>query len=192
MTRSEKMRMEENESNTNLKFIVTNARSIKPKIHSVIDYFDELDLSFAVITETWLKEGSDLTEMKDDLSSGHNIEMINRIRPLKTNGQIKIGGGVSILYNPDRIALKEMPMKVGKSEIVAAIGKALQCKQKIIIIGAYLPPKMKAQSSRAAMERVERAIMKIKTEFNNPIIIYAGDFNKHNYKMILENLKTSL
>ena len=39
-------------------YIIANARSVLPKIHSVYENFNEQKLSFALITETWLKEGN--------------------------------------------------------------------------------------------------------------------------------------
>ena len=44
----------------------TNARSLCPKIHSLIDCFEDLQLTFATITETWLCDGEGLDE--EDLS----------------------------------------------------------------------------------------------------------------------------
>ena len=44
MTRSKKLRK------TNLNFIVTNARSLAPKMESLIDYMEELDSSLSIIT----------------------------------------------------------------------------------------------------------------------------------------------
>ena len=35
----------------------TNARSLCPKIHSLIDCFNELEADIAIITETWLTSG---------------------------------------------------------------------------------------------------------------------------------------
>ena len=37
-------------------FLNTNACSLIPKINSLIDCFDELDVSVAAITETWLND----------------------------------------------------------------------------------------------------------------------------------------
>ena len=38
-------------------FILINTRSLAPKLDSLIEKFQELELSFAVILETWLAEG---------------------------------------------------------------------------------------------------------------------------------------
>ena len=54
------------DDHSNMKFVLTNARSIMPKLYSLIDYFTELELSFAMITETWLKKES-LERIKGEL-----------------------------------------------------------------------------------------------------------------------------
>ena len=64
---SEELRKMEEERPNNLSFIITNARSIKPKLISLMDYMTELDLSFSVITETWLHSGEEYNKMKNDL-----------------------------------------------------------------------------------------------------------------------------
>ena len=38
-------------------FLLTNARSLGPKISSLIDYLNEMSLTFAMISETWLVSG---------------------------------------------------------------------------------------------------------------------------------------
>ena len=44
----------------NFNFILTNARSLAPKIDSFLENFNERDIDLAVVTETWLYEGSGL------------------------------------------------------------------------------------------------------------------------------------
>ena len=50
----------------NMEFILTNARSLQPKLVSLVDYFDELRITFALITETWLKKDT-LVEVENIL-----------------------------------------------------------------------------------------------------------------------------
>ena len=39
-----------------LTIINTNARSLCPKINSMVDYFNELECTFAIVTETWMSD----------------------------------------------------------------------------------------------------------------------------------------
>ena len=40
------------------RFLLTNARSLAPKIDSFIENFHERDINLCIATETWLAEGS--------------------------------------------------------------------------------------------------------------------------------------
>ena len=45
---------------TAINIINTNARSLSPKIDSLIDCFEELDATVGIVTETWLTDGESL------------------------------------------------------------------------------------------------------------------------------------
>ena len=115
---------EDNQFNdpNNMNFALTNSRSLMPKIHAVIDYFDHLHLSFMMITETWLKNLS-LLKLSSDLKLGHGLEIIAKNRPMK-KGNIELnGGGAAIIFDPSKIHLKPLSLKKNNHEIVAATGK---------------------------------------------------------------------
>ena len=57
-------------------FLLTNARSLAPKIESLLDYFEELDLSMAIVAESWLKPGEDLEKV--DLQFGESISVLHK------------------------------------------------------------------------------------------------------------------
>ena len=66
-----------------------------------------------------------------------------------------------------------------KNEIAAAVGSIPTIKRKILVVGIYLPPNAKSAFVKAAMRQLSTLIMQKKTEFDNPIIIVGGDFNRH-------------
>ena len=74
----------------------TNARSLCPKIVSLLDYFDELKLTFATITETWLVDGESLEEDLQDLALGSGVSMLCRNRVV--NGKPSGHGGVALAF----------------------------------------------------------------------------------------------
>ena len=78
-----------------MKFIVIIARSISPKFVSLIDYFTELDLSFALVTETWLKKEM-LDAIKQDIQNEYSLSVIAKNRPLSKEGNVINGGGAAI------------------------------------------------------------------------------------------------
>ena len=61
----------------NLNVILTNARSLAQKFDSMVDYFRELDLTAAVVTESWLKPGESVEELASNLKDGERIGLIH-------------------------------------------------------------------------------------------------------------------
>ena len=157
-------------------FALTNARSLGPKIGSLIDYFEELDISFALITETWLVKGRDLERNVEDLELGENIAIINK------NRHNRKGGGVAILYRKDRCKLGEYNIIGNGWEIVAAVGKLNRDSRKLLVITAYFPPKMDAEQLAGALKAIEDTVRRVKMENEDPYIIIGGDMNRHNLK----------
>ena len=43
-------------------FLNTNARSLSPKMNSLLDCFEEMDAAFAVVTKTWFSDGRGLVK----------------------------------------------------------------------------------------------------------------------------------
>ena len=163
-----------------MKFLMTNARSLLPKIASLMDCFVELELSFAMISETWLKNTtSDV--LKSEIKNNHKLEIIHKNRPLKPDGSIVTGGGVAIVYDPSKIHLKPYKIKKSNHEIVAAFGKLPNIKRKILIICAYIPPKARASSSRSVLNMIRETIANAKKNSDNPFIVLGGDFNRHKF-----------
>ena len=58
---------------TRLTLINTNARSLKPKLNSLIDCMNETDTHIAIVTESWLWDGLQLEADREDLILGSGI-----------------------------------------------------------------------------------------------------------------------
>ena len=156
-----------------LDFILTNVRSLTPKIDSLISSFTELDLHFAVITESWLKDNKKLRDAVTDLSEGNDINMITYNRKTK-RGNRTAGGGIAIAFNKNMISLKELKIRRGKLEILCAVGKLPNISRKIMILGIYIRPGLNAE----ALECLSEAIANVKTQFRDPYIVVTGDVNR--------------
>ena len=87
-----------NTSSNKLPFTVlnTNARSLCPKMSSLIDCFSEMEASLGIVTETWLSDGDGLEEETESLVLGTGLNMLYRNR--KVNNKGFLHGGVAILY----------------------------------------------------------------------------------------------
>ena len=176
----------------NLNFVSTNARSLLPKVWSLYDYFEELDLSFAMITETWLCEGTKLDELVQEIRLGRGLDILYKNRA-NDIGESKNGGGVAILYNPSKISLKLYPTKRTKHEIICAVGRPKNSKRKLAIINAYLPPKQNATMQKNALKYIGEAVEKMKKEMGSPTIVVSGDFNRQKkWKSSQNQRKSSL
>ena len=84
-------------------FLNTNARSLSPKMPSLIDCFNELECTFAVITETWLKDSEKLDLQCRDLHDGAGLNVIYKNRPRNNRGISH--GGVCIISRDSRARL---------------------------------------------------------------------------------------
>ena len=161
--------------------LTTNARSLLPKIDSLIDYFDELSASFAVVCETWLVDGEKLGDDLLDLEESSDLRMIFKNRPAKLTKRYKkrtAGGGVCILYDKNKVSIVEKKFPGNKFEIVCGIASVPSMKRKIAICGVYLRPGSNADTNREALEFLADMILKIRTDFPDPFVMVAGDFNR--------------
>ena len=74
-----------NENETNNKFndiniVNANARSLNNKLGSLIEIFEEYDLTIAVLSETWFESGVKLVSELKELEWGENISLIAKNR----------------------------------------------------------------------------------------------------------------
>ena len=80
---------------TKINIINANARSLKPKKESLLDCFRETEADFAVLTETWLRDGN-FAELTEELSLGSGLGLLTLNRPACENGVSY--GGVGFVY----------------------------------------------------------------------------------------------
>ena len=56
---------------------LTNARSLTPKIDSMVEAFEEMDLSLMLVSESWLKKGKALDKCLTDLEHADCLSLIH-------------------------------------------------------------------------------------------------------------------
>ena len=166
-------------------FSVINARSLAPKISSLIENFSEYDWSFAVVSETWFVEGPKFEETIRELSLGHGLDAICQNRNPKQG--LNTGGGVAILWRKSKIRLKVFTVRKNGCEVVTAKGKIADCNRSIYIIGIYIPPATRRASLDKYRDTLRGIIEKIKIDDREPLIVLAGDFNKYDIAPALED-----
>ena len=166
-----------NGSYVDITFINTNARSLRPKINSLIDNIDELDAAFAVVTETWLADGKTLEEDKQDLLLGAGLTLICRNRKPDNRGQCY--GGVGLLFKEDLCNFKQIELNnPDEFEILTAIGSVQGLSRKIALIGCYVPPNYTTIRARKCMDHIEELVIEFKRRLKEPLIVVTGDFNQ--------------
>ena len=152
-------------------FLLANARSLAMKFDSLIDMFRNLNLDFAMINETWLKNDRETDSAIKDVKDNEEIDIV------KKNRKSARGGGVAIVFDMKKIKLKNYPIPNNKYELVCAVGRQLESSRKIAVFSAYIPPRQKAETTRSMMECIADCIEKIKCELHDPLIVIGGDFN---------------
>ena len=163
----------------------TNARSLCPKINSLIEAMEELDTAMAVVTETWLADGQGLEDDRQDLFLGAGLSMLCKNRKPNDLGQSH--GGVAIIYNEQRCNFKTFSFDNREDyEVLAAVGMAPGLKRKIVSIACYIPPNYSTGRASGCLERIAGLVIDVKRKFKDPYIIVSGDFNQWDVAAALE------
>ena len=151
--------------------VSTNARSLLNKLESLKDMFEDLELTTALISETWIHGRKDMGKFADRLKALCGLQIIQK----SCTG--RNGGGVGIVFNPNKIKLSSFPVK-SKFEIVAAVGRVERTSRSLCAIVAYLPPDLRHDDICSAICDITDVIGRLKAKYNNPIVLVGGDFNK--------------
>lgn len=160
-----------------MKIINTNARSLRPKLTSFIDCFKELELTFAIVSETWFCDGNALELEAENLLLGEGLRIITKNRPPGRMGYSH--GGVAIISREAITKVKEIPFNNPESfEVLPIEAKVKDIKRTVYIIAVYIPPKYTAGRGRACLQHVNDIVLHIKNNCVNPYILVSGDVNQ--------------
>ena len=144
-----------------INFMNTNARSLCPKIQSLIDSFSELQLTFATITETWLADGDGLDQDLEDLTLGSGISLICKNRSRNHRGVAH--GGVALAYRADAVTFKEVVIPNPDSfEVLVTIGNMRGHSRKIVVISCYIPPNYLTNRGKTCLEYISNTVIEVK------------------------------
>ena len=159
------------------KIMLTNARSLSPKILSLHEYFEEHELHVAMVTESWLKDGAVLNRDVVDMEYGTNLKIIYKNRPGRGVGARRVGGGVSIIYNKSKCSLRERKIAGNKYELVAAVGNIGRSKRQVAFFCLYVEPRTRVHELEQLCDLISNDILDLKAK-SNPIIFLGGDLNR--------------
>ena len=131
----------------------------------------------AVITETWLRDGPELDDLKQDLAQGSGLGMITKNRrPCPNEVSYR---GVAILWQEGQCRLKEYKIKNTEYfEVLVCAGTLKGHSRKICVMAYYLTPNLQAARARLALEYIADVVTDLKRNFTDTFIMLAGDFNQ--------------
>ena len=94
------------------------------------------------------------------------------------NGRRIAGGGIAIAYNKSKVVMSELKIRRGKTEILCTSCKIPNLSRRLVILGIYMSPKLRATQRKEATTILSEAIATAKNSFPDPFIIITGDTNR--------------
>lgn len=157
--------------------INTNARSLRPKLLSFINAFDEMEATVAIVTETWFTENDKLQEDMQDLLLGNGMLGFTKNREAGAAGFAH--GGVAIICRNSCTKFKSLNFpNPDNFEVLAITGVIQSIKRNFAIVGVYVPPNYNTPRAKACLQHVNDLVLSIKSRFQDPFICIGGDFNQ--------------
>ena len=166
--------------NETLYFASTNARSLPPKITSMIECFRELDLAFFAITETWLKNDESTKLSLEELNQNEKIRLLTRNRGSR-------GGGVAVAYDTTRANFSVVKLPRNRFEMMCCAGRVEKIPGQVVVFTVYLPPKMSAGVLGEFCDFLSDSIELVKERFDETTIIVTGDFNRKDISKAIQD-----
>ena len=178
--------IEDGNNSAQINIINTNARSLCPKIDSLIDCFDEMDATLGIVTETWLADGESLDRDVHDLARGAGLNMLCLNRPANNRGVAH--GGVAVVANSFTCTLSKIDLpNPNNFEVMATLSSVHGRSRKLVTMACYLPPNYTVPRGKEALEKVEDVVREIKRKYADPFIVVGGDFNQWGVGEALED-----
>ena len=156
--------------------LLTNARSLKPKMMALRDAFDSLKLNVACITETWYRGGSELRDHLIEVEGASGLRILHRSRDGRSK---KSGGGVAIAFDTASCNLKMRTLKhIGKGdEVLCAVGVVGKVARKVAIFAIYVPPSITVLAWESLREAIAIEVGAVMKTYKDTIILITGYFN---------------
>ena len=182
------MSLDAGDSNkTSFNVINTNARSFRPKIPLFLDYFNELDISIAVVTETWFSVDSRFEQECENLLMGSGISTITLNRDPGPNGVAH--GGVAVLGRSAKLKMEKIDFpNPERFEVLPVKVSVRNVKRGIVIIGAYIPPGYSVGKGRDCLQHINNLVLHMRqTSPVGDFMGVCGDFNQWEIDSALED-----
>lgn len=141
-----------------------NARSLGPKLQSLIDCMEEKEAGLCVVTETWFKEGRKLDEDSEWMRETAGLGMISRCRRAQENGVAY--GGVSLIWGDSLFSMRRVRMANPEDfEVVVGAGSLRGHTRKVLLVGCYVPLNYDRRWGMKCMEYILDVLIELKRHF---------------------------
>ena len=160
-----------------LSLFTANARSLIPKLESLFDCMTERNADFGVITETWINEGRQLSDLTDELRHAYSLGIISRSRASNAhNGRAY--GGVALIYRLARASFRRHDMpNPDDYEVLASVGNVSNIKPKIFCLSCYAPPNISSLRARGFVTYISDLVAEAKRTMGAPGRILGEYYN---------------
>ena len=164
---------EPNEKIFEMTIINANARSLCPKIDSLITCMDEMEASIGVVTETWFRDSPELEDDLADLQGRAGLSMLKLCRA--PNAQGVSHGGVGIAYNQNKCTLTRIDLlNPCNWEILAAKSRFVGFHRPVVVIACYVPPSYSIPRGTACLSFIRDTVTEMKRVHDDPYVVIAG------------------
>ena len=140
------------------------------KTESIYDHFINTDVSFLAVTETWMNNNN-TERIVERLRIDRGLEILYK------NRRNKKGGGVAIIFDPQKITITSHKFKSEKYELISGAVKTKKNERPIYVFCCYLPPSLTAGEQKRVFEVLSEEIVLLKSSKRDPYFIVVGDFN---------------
>lgn len=106
----------------------------------------------------------------------------------KDRGGQRRGGGIAIMYNKASIDMKRAHLPHSHFEVMAAVGRRMGQRKKIVILAAYVPPNYNADRSKnMMMDFLNDCLIVLFHQYQDPYVFLAGDFNSRDVDIAIRD-----
>ena len=173
-----------NQANSFLAIMVTNCRSLFPKLTGLVQNFSALSWQMCLLTETWepvtRTDGQKIA--LDCLKNQYGLDYIGSPRSHRK------GGGVAIMFDIKKITMTKVSVIPPKRlELIVGLIKTIEpCAFPVqIAISAYFPPVMSKDQIKISIEYLQKLVSDLNNKYGDIPFIFGADKNRVSIEDIL-------
>ena len=167
-------------------FLVTNCRSVFPKICGLVESHVNLGWEIAILSETWQSTNKNKilaqNEILDNISNLHGLNYIGEPRKGRR------GGGVAVIYDNSLYKAEKLNFGTPPKNFEIIICKMSRLTPPVFnqfVFSCYFKPQMTSRDIESALAYLQMTITKIETKYKDPQLFLGADINYVELDLIL-------